>query len=136
MSTESVVDLDQLWRGQKFGGVQNIGEVDRLGRYKSRYQPLVENEEKKQTMSSKLGRAMKRLVHSDIDKMKEDMAWQMAEMIVKDILDVTKPDLNGCDNSVQEGNNNDDNNENTTNSSSTDLTCDTATVKKNFNSPS
>ena len=40
---------------------------------------------------------MKRLVSSDIDKLQEDMAWQMAEMIVKDITE-----LNGVEVKSQE----------------------------------
>ena len=37
---------------------------------------------------------MKRLVSSDIDKLQEDMAWQMAEMIVKDITELNGVELN------------------------------------------
>merc|ERR1712059_172163 len=41
---------------------------------------------------SRLGRVVKRLVVNDEhEKLKEEMAWQVAEMIVKDITSVTMP---------------------------------------------
>lgn len=40
---------------------------------------------------SRITKAMKRLVNMEEDATKEEMAWQVAEMIVKDVTSLTMP---------------------------------------------
>lgn len=40
-------------------------------------------------LESGIRRMMKKFVNKDGEKMQEDMAWQVAEMIVKDVTSVT-----------------------------------------------
>ena len=80
----------------------NIGHIDRLGRYRSHFEqaPPDASDRKDSAVSemrstaaafvgSKLPKAMKRLVSSNMDVVQEELAWQMAERIVKDVCDVT-----------------------------------------------
>ena len=82
----------------------NIGHIDRLGRYRSHFeQAPPDTSERKDSsavvsemrstaaafVGSRLPKAMKRLVSSNMDVVQEELAWQMAERIVKDVCDVT-----------------------------------------------
>ena len=81
----------------------NIGHIDRLGRYRSHFEQAPPDASDRKDSSavsemrstaaafvgSKLPKAMKRLVSSNMDVVQEELAWQMAERIVKDVCDVT-----------------------------------------------
>ena len=46
--------------------------------------------------TSRLGRVVKNLVtNEEKEKMKEELAWQVAEMIVRDVTSVTMPEKEG-----------------------------------------
>jgi A-kinase anchor protein 10 len=97
-STMLEEDPDSIWRRpSSFAAASgNIGHIDSLGRYRSHFEaaPPDPNSSDKSSaaaaIGSKLSKAMKRLVsNGDIDRVQEELAWQMAERIVKDVTDVT-----------------------------------------------
>lgn len=76
-------DPDSLWKRSLAGKLQ-MAYVDHLGKVTTEFEP----EPDKKT-GSNLTRAFKKLVNWDVDKAEEDLAWQVAEMIVKDVCTVT-----------------------------------------------
>ena len=83
------IDPDSLWK-RKNHAMVNIAKVDGLGRYQSSFEQLPAGSGSESgSVGSKLSRAMKRLVSNDIGKVQEEMAWQMAEMMVNDVMSVT-----------------------------------------------
>lgn len=84
IDTRQLYDPDALWKRKKNHRLP-FSRVTELGRYETDYEPEPDKKNK-----NKLKNVMKRLVHlEDEDKRKEEMAWQVAEMIVKDITSVT-----------------------------------------------
>ncbi|XP_042908633.1 A-kinase anchor protein 10, mitochondrial [Parasteatoda tepidariorum] len=82
---------DTLWQRPLAGKLQ-MAHVDHLGRVTTEFEP--EPDRKKE---SKISKAVKKLVNWEEDKNQEDMAWKVAEMIVKDICSVTMPtEFNNC----------------------------------------
>lgn len=73
---------DALWKRSLAGRLQ-MAHIDHLGKVTTEFEP----EPDKKTGS--LTKALRKLVNWDADKTEEDMAWQVAEMIVKDICSVT-----------------------------------------------
>ncbi|XP_044732205.1 A-kinase anchor protein 10, mitochondrial [Chrysoperla carnea] len=82
IDTKYLYDPDSLWR-RKQTGLQ-LGRVTELGRFETDIEP-----EPDKRSESKFGNVIKRLVNLQEDKEKEEMAWQIAEMIVKDITRLT-----------------------------------------------
>lgn len=110
-------DPDMLWRRSSLTGPGlNFGRVDALGRYERDYEmvPFAERSNHAgglttsashtpahtihsvdtgmaalQTTGNKIKQAVRKLVHLPEDKVQEEIAWQVAEMIVKDITNVT-----------------------------------------------
>ncbi len=90
-------DPDSIWRRpSSLAGGGNIGHIDRLGRYRSHCERAPTgpgggsvSDKAAAAIGSKMARAMKRLVTNDIDSVQEELAWQMAERIVRDVTDVT-----------------------------------------------
>lgn len=74
---------DALWKRSLAGKLQ-MAHVDHLGKLTTEFEP----EPDKKT-GSNLTKALRKLVNWDADKTEEDMAWQVAEMIVKDICSIT-----------------------------------------------
>ncbi|XP_077511852.1 A-kinase anchoring protein pkaap isoform X2 [Amblyomma americanum] len=74
---------DALWKRSLAGKLQ-MAHVDHLGKLTTEFEP----EPDKKT-GSNLTKALRKLVNWDADKAEEDMAWQVAEMIVKDICSIT-----------------------------------------------
>lgn len=74
---------DALWKRNLAGKLQ-MAHVDHLGKVTTEFEP----EPDKRT-GSNLTKAFRKLVNWDVDKTEEDLAWQVAEMIVKDICTVT-----------------------------------------------
>lgn len=71
----------------------SFGRVNALGRFERDFDwDEGRAEERQQSAGSRLKKAVKKLVHLPEDKVQEELAWQVAEMIVKDVTDIT---LNG-----------------------------------------
>merc|ERR1719219_49173 len=82
-------DPDRLWRRNNVR--DKIGKINSLGRYEPGWDlapHMNRNDGTKKT--SRISKAVKKLVSSeDHEKMKEEMAWQVAEMFVKEVTSVT-----------------------------------------------
>lgn len=79
-------DPDLLWRRNTLPGL-SFGRIDALGRYERNYETApaaVGNVD-----SSKLKQAVRKLVNLREDSAQQEIAWQVAEMIVKEITSVT-----------------------------------------------
>lgn len=84
IDTRQLYDPDALWKRKKNNRL-SFGKITELGRFETDFEPEPDKKNK-----SKLKNVMKRLVNlEDEEKRKEEMAWQVAEMIVKDITNVT-----------------------------------------------
>lgn len=83
IDTRQLYDPDSLWKRKKHHRL-SFGRVTELGRFETDVEP----EPDKKT-ESKLKNVVKKFVNIEEDKHKEEMAWQVAEMIVKDITSVT-----------------------------------------------
>ncbi|KFM80056.1 A-kinase anchor protein 10, mitochondrial, partial [Stegodyphus mimosarum] len=77
---------DALWQRPLAGKLQ-MAHVDHLGRVTTEFEP---DPEKKR--ESRISRAVKKLVNWDANKDQEEMAWKVAERIVKDICSITMPE--------------------------------------------
>lgn len=62
----------------------SCGFINELGRFESDLQP-----EPDRKSESKISRTLKKFVNMEEDKVKEDMAYKVAEMIIKDVTSVT-----------------------------------------------
>ncbi|KAG8177920.1 hypothetical protein JTE90_015355 [Oedothorax gibbosus] len=78
---------DDLWQRPLASKLQ-IAHVDHLGRVTTGFEPPDPDKRKE----SKISKAVKKLVNWEEDKNQEEMAWKVAEMIVKDICSVTMPE--------------------------------------------
>lgn len=84
IDTRLLYDPDSLWKRRKNHRL-SFGRVTELGRFETDFEP--EPDKKNQ---SRLKSVVKKFVNlEEEDKRKEEMAWQVAEMIVKDITSVT-----------------------------------------------
>lgn len=84
IDTRQLYDPDALWKRKKNNRL-TFGRITELGRFETDFEP-----EPDKNSRSKLKNVMKRLVNlEDEEKRKEEMAWQVAEMIVKDITNIT-----------------------------------------------
>ncbi|KAL1140462.1 hypothetical protein AAG570_000394 [Ranatra chinensis] len=75
-------DPDDLWRRRRHNSGLSFGRIDQLGRYESDIEPEPKSE-------SRISRVVKMLINRDEQKSQEEMAWRVAEMIVKDITSIT-----------------------------------------------
>ncbi|XP_068210234.1 A-kinase anchor protein 10, mitochondrial [Palaemon carinicauda] len=78
-----ITDPDSLWRRKNFSKM-SCGFINELGRFESDLQP-----EPDRKTESKISRTLKKFVNMDENKVKEDMAYKVAEMIIKDVTSVT-----------------------------------------------
>lgn len=83
IDTRQLYDPDSLWKRRKSRRL-SFGRVTELGRFETDVEP-----EPDRKTESRLTRAMKRFINLEENKTKEEMAWQVAEMIVKDITNIT-----------------------------------------------
>lgn len=96
-------DPDLLWRRKTTNGL-NFGRVNSLGRYERDYDitPIAKSSSNTvpgsvshdanqilQNTGNKIKRAVRKLVHLPEQCMQEELAWQMAEMIINDVTSVT-----------------------------------------------
>ncbi|XP_012277813.1 A-kinase anchor protein 10, mitochondrial [Orussus abietinus] len=82
IDTRQLYDPDSLWRRHKYS--LSVGYVDCMGRFVTEIEP-----DPHRKYESRLSRAVKRLVHMEPDKAKEELAWKIAEMIVREITTLT-----------------------------------------------
>ncbi|XP_076666163.1 A-kinase anchoring protein pkaap isoform X2 [Andrena cerasifolii] len=80
IDTRQLYDPDSLWRRNKYS--LSVGYIDDLGRFITEIEPERKSE-------SRLTRVVKRLVNMEQDKAKEELAWKIAEMIVREITSLT-----------------------------------------------
>ncbi|KAG8222247.1 hypothetical protein J437_LFUL001445 [Ladona fulva] len=88
IDSKQLYDPDSLWKRRQKSGLR-FGRINEMGRFETDIEP-----EPDRKGESRISKVVKKLVNMDEDKAKEDMAWQIAEMIVKDITSLT---LGGCD---------------------------------------
>lgn len=82
IDTRQLYDPDSLWRRNKYR--LSIGYVDNLGRFITEIEP-----DPHRKYESRLTRVVKRFVNIEQDKAKEDLAWRIAEMIIREITSLT-----------------------------------------------
>lgn len=98
-------DPDLLWRRNSTGAALKFGHVNEMGRYERDYDMTpcdksnghvanasgthIDANQIIQNTGNKIKRAVRKLVHLPEQCMQEEIAWQMAEMIVKDITSIT-----------------------------------------------
>ncbi|XP_018336888.1 A-kinase anchor protein 10, mitochondrial [Agrilus planipennis] len=83
IDTRQLYDPDALWKRRKKHRL-SLGRVNALGRYEPDFEP-----DPGKKSESKLRNVVRKFVNLDEDKQKEEMAWQVAEMIIKDITSIT-----------------------------------------------
>lgn len=83
IDTRELYDPDALWKRKKYHRL-SFGRITELGKFETDIEP-----EPDKKGESKLRNVVKKFVTFDEDKTKEEMAWQVAEMIVKDITNIT-----------------------------------------------
>lgn len=84
---------DMLWRRNSIAGL-NFGRIDSLGRYERDFD-MEPGHEKVLTKGNKIRQVVRKLVNLPEEKVQEEIAWQVAEMIVKDITNITLNGSNG-----------------------------------------
>ncbi|XP_012541175.1 A-kinase anchor protein 10, mitochondrial [Monomorium pharaonis] len=82
IDTRQLYDPDSLWRRNKYS--LSIGYVDNLGRFITEIEP-----DPHRKYESRLARVVKRFVNIEQDKAKEELAWRIAEMIIREITSLT-----------------------------------------------
>lgn len=86
---------DYLWR-RKQSVLTNIGHVDHLGRYVSCLDLPPDTTTKKSVMmepnmKTRISKAVRKIItNDDMEKLKEEMAWQMAELVITDVINRSK----------------------------------------------
>ncbi|XP_037040163.1 A-kinase anchor protein 10, mitochondrial [Bradysia coprophila] len=84
---------DMLWRRNSISGL-NFGRIDSFGRYERDFD-MEPGHEKVLTKGNKFRQVVRKLVNLPEEKVQEEIAWQVAEMIVKDITNITLNGSNG-----------------------------------------
>ncbi|EFA10548.1 A-kinase anchor protein 10, mitochondrial [Tribolium castaneum] len=82
IDTRQLCDPDSLWKRRRTHRL-SCGRITALGKFETDLEPEPDRK------SFKFKNVVKKFVSLDEDKRKEEMAWQVAEMIVKDITNVT-----------------------------------------------
>ncbi|XP_017757608.1 PREDICTED: A-kinase anchor protein 10, mitochondrial [Eufriesea mexicana] len=82
IDTRQLYDPDSLWKRNKYN--LSVGYIDDLGRFITEIEP-----DPQRKYESRLTRAVKRFVNMEQDKAKEELAWKIAEMIVREITSLT-----------------------------------------------
>ena len=86
---------DFLWRRQQ-SILTNIDHVDHLGRYISCLDLPPDTTQKRPVfiepnMKSRISKVVKKIItNDDVERLKEEMAWQMAELVISDVINRTK----------------------------------------------
>ncbi|VVC99255.1 unnamed protein product [Leptidea sinapis] len=74
---------DALWQRKKHDGL-SLGRINSLGRFESKLEPDPDKKD-----NSILKRVVRKFVPTNTLRVEEEMAWQIAHMIVKDVTDLT-----------------------------------------------
>ncbi|XP_076166386.1 A-kinase anchoring protein pkaap isoform X2 [Ptiloglossa arizonensis] len=82
IDTRQLYDPDSLWKRNKYS--LSVGYIDDLGRFVTEIEP-----DPQRKPESRLTRVVRRLVNMEQDKAKEELAWKIAEMIVREITSLT-----------------------------------------------
>ncbi|KAK0178959.1 hypothetical protein PV327_007795 [Microctonus hyperodae] len=82
IDARQLYDPDSLWKRTKSS--LSVGYVDNMGRFITEIEP-----DPQRKYESRLSRAVKRLINMEQDKAKEELAWKIAEMIVREITSLT-----------------------------------------------
>lgn len=77
------------WGRSNSSNSLSFGRVDALGRFERDFDWEEAVSGAEESTGSRLKKAVKKLVHMTEDKAQEELAWQVAEMIVRDVTDIT-----------------------------------------------
>lgn len=88
IDSRQLYNPDLLWRRNSTSGL-TFGRVDALGRYERDFDLVEPPQDDDKWSKNRLKKAMRKLVNLPEDKAQEELAWQVAEMIVKDITSIT-----------------------------------------------
>ncbi|XP_053694778.1 A-kinase anchor protein 10, mitochondrial [Sabethes cyaneus] len=88
IDSRQLYNPDLLWRRNSTSGL-SFGRVDALGRYERDFDLVEPPQDDDKWSKNRLKKAMRKLVNLPEDKAQEELAWQVAEMIVKDITSIT-----------------------------------------------
>ncbi|GFG35579.1 hypothetical protein Cfor_07596 [Coptotermes formosanus] len=83
IDSRQLYDPDSLWKRRQRTGL-NFGRINAMGRFETDIEPEPGRKEE-----SRITKVVRKLVNMEEDKAKEEMAWRIAEMIVKDITSLT-----------------------------------------------
>lgn len=83
IDSNQLYNADSLWQRKKQDGL-NLGRINSLGRFESKLDPDPDKKDR-----SVIKKMVSRFVPSTAAHVEEEMAWQVAHMIVKDITDLT-----------------------------------------------
>lgn len=82
IDSNQLYNADALWQ-RRYDGL-SLGRVNSLGRFESKFEPDPDKKDR-----SVLRKMVSRFVPTNTSKVEEEMAWQIAHMIVKDVTDLT-----------------------------------------------
>lgn len=83
IDSNQLYNADSLWQRKKYDGL-SLGRINSLGRFESKFEPDPDKKDK-----SVLKKMVSKFVPTNTSKVEEEMAWQIAHMIVKDVTDLT-----------------------------------------------
>ncbi|XP_063821840.1 A-kinase anchor protein 10, mitochondrial [Ostrinia nubilalis] len=83
IDSNQLYNADSLWQRKRQDGL-SLGRVNSLGRFESKFEPDPDKKDR-----SVLKKMVSRFVPTTTSKVEEEMAWQIAHMIVKDVTDLT-----------------------------------------------
>ncbi|CAH0720911.1 unnamed protein product, partial [Brenthis ino] len=83
IDSNQLYNADSLWQRKKHDGL-SLGRINSLGRFESKFEPDPDKRDK-----SVLKKMVSKFVPTNTSKVEEEMAWQIAHMIVKDVTDLT-----------------------------------------------
>lgn len=83
IDSNQLYNADALWQRNRHDGL-SLGRVNSLGRFESKFEPDPDKKDR-----SMLKKMVSRFVPTSTSKVEEEMAWQIAHMIVKDVTDLT-----------------------------------------------
>lgn len=83
IDSNQLYNADALWQRKRQDGL-SLGRINSLGRFESKFEPDPDKKD-----GSVFNKVVSRLVPSSSSKKEEEIAWQIAHMIVKDVTDLT-----------------------------------------------
>lgn len=83
IDSNQLYNADALWQRKRYDGLI-LGRVNSLGRFESKFEPDPDKKD-----GSVFKKMVSRFVPRNTSKVDEEMAWQIAHMIVKDVTDLT-----------------------------------------------